>query len=88
MHHLKPNRNHQVGLGTIPLGTIPLAPDQECQVPVPGRRGSHLAQMWHAESKTLPTQQSPSLLTWAAGSWGYVDLNHGPLPYQGAGPQH
>jgi hypothetical protein len=18
--------------------------------------------------------------------WGYVDLNHGPLPYQGAGP--
>jgi hypothetical protein len=30
----------------------------------------------------VATERSPGPLTWADGWWGYVDLNHGPLPYQ------
>src|SRR5262249_55205891 len=33
-----------------------------------------------------PRRNRPGIdsLTWADGLWGYVDLNHGPLPYQGS----
>lgn len=27
---------------------------------------------------------TPAGLSWPVTRWGYVDLNHGPLPYQGA----
>src|SRR5215467_218679 len=44
----------------------------------------HLARMWHAEARSMLRWPTRGLPTWVDGWWGYVDLNHGPLPYQGS----
>ncbi len=48
-------------------------------------RARKVHRLWHAVGKMLPKRRSPSPVTWADTWWGYLDLNQGPLPYQGVG---